>query len=67
MKKVNIHEKSVKCHEKINIQKSKISFVISQKNLFVPKISKNIFLPEEQQQQGQGQGQEELSLPVLLL
>jgi hypothetical protein len=30
----------------------------------VPKISKNIFLPEEQQQ---GQGQEELSLPVLLL
>ena len=65
MKKVNIHEKSVKCHEKINIQKSKISFVISQKNLFVPKISKNIFLPEEQQQQGQGQ--EELSLPVLLL
>ena len=55
MKKV-LHEKSV--HEK------SVSFVLSQKNLFVPKISKNIFLPE---QEGQGQQEEELSLPVLLL
>ncbi len=37
------------------------SFVISQKYLFVLKISKRIFLPgEEEQQQGQGQ-EEELS------
>jgi hypothetical protein len=50
--------------------KSKISyiqksFVISQKNLFVPKIRKNIFLPEEQEEEEEGQ--EELSLPVLQL
>ncbi len=50
MKKV-LHEKSV--HEK------SVSFVISQKNLFVLKISKNIFLAEE----GEEQEQEELSLP----
>ncbi len=40
------------------------------KYLFVPNISKKIFLAEEQEEeQGQqeGQGQEELSLPVLLL
>ena len=57
MKKVNIHEKSVKCHEKSKYPK----------NLFVSKISKNIFSPDRQ---GQGQGQEEeeeeLSLQVLL-
>jgi hypothetical protein len=33
------------------------------KNLFVPKIRKNIFWPEEEQEQQE----EELSLPVLLL
>ena len=36
------------------------SFVISQKNLFVPKIRKRIFLPGQQQGQEEGQ-QEELS------
>jgi hypothetical protein len=33
----------------------------------VPKIRKNIFLPEEEQGQQEGQQEEELSLPVLLL
>ena len=45
---------------------SKISFVISQKNLFVLKISNRIFLAGEEEEQEQEQGEEELSLPGLL-
>jgi hypothetical protein len=58
-------KKVLSAMKKINIQNIQNIFCNISKNLFVPKISKNIFLPEEGE--GQGQGQEELSLPVLLV
>ena len=33
----------------------------------MPKISKNIFLPGQEEGEAEGEGEEELSLPVLLL
>ena len=57
MKKVLSALKSVKCHEKSVSQNIQNIF-------FVLKLSKNIFLAEEEEEEeGQEEGEEELSLP----